>query len=579
MKAFLVRLALFVLAAACLALPVRALGVAFTPLVLDDSAAKIPLVERADAMQDPGGKLTIEDVLRRDADFRSARTLDLTGTLLRNRTYWLRFPLERGSSQATWAVAIHSDVGRVDWYAVAQSGTVTHVRGGLDFPQGDDAIVHRILVIPTAAYGATNYLRVVSDDEASLALEPISAGAQDVLERNTLHVFFIGYFVAIASLYLLLFAILRQRPLLQYSSIMIAITALLYVDSGSAYDHLPPMTLAQRELLHDAVFYAYFTLLAVFTITFLRLLQRDRFGFALVVATAAINAIGLIADVVPVPQWIAAIEDPATIAFFIALFIAGVRAWRAGMRPAIFYTLAIFMVLLGYGINAMVTSFPLFAGLPVFVIYAFEGAIALEALLLGIAVTERIRETAREYERLLVASRELEDLALHDSLTGVLNRRAFDRALADAWHTGAARRERLGLLMIDVDHFKRFNDRYGHQAGDECLRRVAHACAACVRGGDLFARYGGEEFAAVVPNATMDDLDSIARRMRIAVAELGIEHDAPAGHVTLSIGGAAKAASDVRSEQGLVELADAALYQAKERGRDQVVLDLVTASA
>jgi diguanylate cyclase (GGDEF)-like protein len=94
-----------------------------------------------------------------------------------------------------------------------------------------------------------------------------------------------------------------------------------------------------------------------------------------------------------------------------------------------------------------------------------------------------------------------------------------------------------------------------------------------VRGGDLFARYGGEEFAAIVPNATMDDLDSIAQRMRVAVAELAIEHQTPAGHVTLSIGGAAKAASDVRSEQGLIELADAALYRAKERGRDRAVLD------
>lgn len=127
--------------------------------------------------------------------------------------------------------------------------------------------------------------------------------------------------------------------------------------------------------------------------------------------------------------------------------------------------------------------------------------------------------------------------------------------------------------MIDVDHFKLYNDRYGHQAGDECLRRIAQACASCVRGGDLFVRYGGEEFAAILPKATMEDLDAITRRMREAVATLAIEHQTPSGRVTISIGGAAKYASDVRSEQGLVKIADAALYNAKEQGRDRIVLD------
>ena len=283
-------------------------------------------------------------------------------------------------------------------------------------------------------------------------------------------------------LYLLLYAILRQRPLLQYSGIVGSLTALLYVDSGAIYSRLPPMTIAQRDLLHDLLIYLYFTLLAVFTTTFLRLLQRDRLAFALIALTAVVNALGLVADLTALPAWLTDLGDPATFGFFVALLIAGIRAWRAGMRPAIFYTLAIAMVLLGYAINAAVSHVQALENAPEIVLYGFEAAVALEALLLGIAVTERIRETAREYERLLVASRELEDIALHDALTGTLNRRAFDRGLADAWHTGAARRERLGLLMIDVDHFKPYNDRFGHQAGDDCLRRIAQACSACVRG-------------------------------------------------------------------------------------------------
>jgi diguanylate cyclase (GGDEF)-like protein len=381
-----------------------------------------------------------------------------------------------------------------------------------------------------------------------------------------------GYFLAIAGLYFLLFAILRQRPLLQYAMVMASLTALMYVDSGAPWSHFSHTTLVQRTIAHDVLEYLYFVLLAVFTATFLRLFERDRAAFIAVVVGTVLNATDLLADLVPVPAWLTNLGDPLTIVYFLALFAAGVRAWRAGMRPARYYSLAILMVLVGYGTNSLVSSVPALASFYNF-IWLFEAAIALEALLLGIAVAERIRETAREYERLLVTSREFEDMALHDALTGVLNRRAFDRGFSAAWHAAAARRNKLGLLMIDIDHFKRYNDRYGHPEGDECLRRVAQACATCVRSGDLFARYGGEEFAAIVPSATDDDLEVIGRRMRELVAELAIEHDTPTGTLTLSIGGATKTASSFRSSKELIALADRALYRAKHEGRDRTILE------
>lgn len=551
-------------------------GAATAPnaLVLRDGTPAYRLIDAAGVLPDPRGDLGVGQVASR-GDFRSPRDVDFNASSLQPKTYWLRFSLDRAHSYETWALIIRADVGRVDWFAQLPGGGFAHVLGGLDVPRGGDALEHRILVVPVAAYGATNYLRVVNAaGPETLELIPLAAGMRNVVQRNTLHVFFMGYYVAIAGLYLLLFAILRQRPLVQYAGIMVSLTALLYVDSGSAFDVLPAMTLAQRLVLHDLLIFLYFMLLVLFTTTFLRLLQRDRIGFAAIVVTAIVNGLGLVTDFVGVPDWVMRLVDPATYLFFLSLFVAGLRAWRSGMRPAMFYSFAIATVLIGYAFNGVVSGVPSwFNALPVFVEYGFETAVALEALLLGIAVTERIRETAREYERLLVASRELEDIALHDSLTGVLNRRAFDRGLADAWHTGAARRETLGLLMIDIDYFKRFNDRFGHQAGDACLERIARACAHCVRGGDLFARYGGEEFSAIVPNATLGELEHIARRMRAAVADLRIEHDTPSGYMTLSIGGAAKHASDVRSEQGLVALADAALYRAKEAGRDCVVFD------
>lgn len=546
---------------------------------LDDPSTSVPMIVHADALADPQGTLTIEDVVRRSAGFRSAQSIDLTGTLLHPRIYWLRFVPTLGASNQQWAVLIPSEagraVGRVDLYSPRAAGGFAHTRGGLDVRE-DDAIANRVLVLPNNAYGVTNYARVVSaGDPGSLALVPISTGVRDVLQRNTFEVFFIGYFVAIASVYLLLYAILRQRSLLQYAAVIASVIALVYEHSTAAYSHLPQMTIAHRQLLDDILFFIYLTLLGSFATTFLRLIDRDRLAFWSIVAAYIVNGVGFIEYIVSVPAWAdAAFSDLIPLVFFAALLIAGVRAWRAGLRPALFFSAGIFIVIVGYVILAIAWANPApYASAPGFLTYAFEAALALETLMLGIAVTERIRETTREYDRLLLASREYQDMALRDALTGALNRRAFDRGLADAWRTGAVRNESLGLLMIDVDHFKLYNDRYGHQAGDECLRRIAQACASCVRGGDLFVRYGGEEFAAILPKATMEDLDAITRRMREAVAMLAIEHQTPSGRVTISIGGAAKYASDVRSEQGLVKIADAALYNAKEQGRDRIVLD------
>src|SRR6185437_13355788 len=130
-------------------------------------------------------------------------------------------------------------------------------------------------------------------------------------------------------------------------------------------------------------------------------------------------------------------------------------------------------------------------------------------------------------------------------LTGVLNRRSFDQALTDSAIAAVGEGGRLGILILDIDHFKEYNDSLGHQAGDDALRRVAAACASCVRGGDVFARYGGEEFAAIVPGASMEDLSMIADRMRSNVGGLAMPR-ADGASLTISIGGASHAPSSMQ---------------------------------
>jgi diguanylate cyclase (GGDEF)-like protein/PAS domain S-box-containing protein len=178
-----------------------------------------------------------------------------------------------------------------------------------------------------------------------------------------------------------------------------------------------------------------------------------------------------------------------------------------------------------------------------------------------------------EYKNL---EQKLAALAAIDGLTGLANRRHFDERLENEW--ARARREgtTLSLLMIDVDHFKKFNDRYGHPAGDACLKSVANVLAAQVRRpADLVARYGGEEFVLLLPDADAAGCQQIGKRIRESLAALGIVHDLnlPSRQVTVSIGGAA---ADCRGNQApcqsLTAAADRALYSAKENGRDRLVM-------
>lgn len=176
-----------------------------------------------------------------------------------------------------------------------------------------------------------------------------------------------------------------------------------------------------------------------------------------------------------------------------------------------------------------------------------------------------------------VANERLEHMSLTDTLTQLANRRHFDDFLTRTWRRAAVKGSRVSVLMLDVDHFKGFNDRYGHPAGDRCLSAVGR-CLRDIVGGprDLAARYGGEEFVAVLPDLDIRQAQRLAERVRSAIQGLGIEHEAstPFGVVTASIGIATLAArSPGGSPARLLALADAALYRAKDGGRNRVMTE------
>lgn len=180
-----------------------------------------------------------------------------------------------------------------------------------------------------------------------------------------------------------------------------------------------------------------------------------------------------------------------------------------------------------------------------------------------------VRERTTQLEE---ANRRLEALSFLDALTGVANRRAFDQALDGEWRRGIRSRSPLTVILIDIDHFKAFNDTYGHQAGDRCLATVAAALAGVVhRAADRVARYGGEEFVALLPATDAPGAGAVAERMRLAIETLALPHAAsPATHVTISLGYATTIPSELTAAEALLAAADAALYEAKGAGRNCV---------
>lgn len=185
-----------------------------------------------------------------------------------------------------------------------------------------------------------------------------------------------------------------------------------------------------------------------------------------------------------------------------------------------------------------------------------------------------VRARVRTHATLKLQSDLLRRMVFVDGLTGVFNRRHFDERLEAEWGRATRHHSALSLMMIDVDHFKAFNDRHGHQAGDACLREVAEVLRRCVRrSGDVIARYGGEEFACILPDTDLEAATRLAQTIEQEVQQTVAAPSAPAGSgaaVTISLGVASKPAGlDSRHQPAaaLLGLADQQLYAAKAAGR------------
>jgi diguanylate cyclase (GGDEF)-like protein len=192
-------------------------------------------------------------------------------------------------------------------------------------------------------------------------------------------------------------------------------------------------------------------------------------------------------------------------------------------------------------------------------------------MLVGLVLWRAARVVEDDLVTVVLRRLALERMAWEDKLTGLANRRRFDQVLEDEWRRAARAGTPLSLLLIDVDHFKLYNDHYGHAAGDDCLRRVGQALGATVhRAGDLVARYGGEEFVLLLPNSSLAEAKAVAERLMGQIRAASLIHARSSwGQVTVSVGGATVTPSADTGMGQAIERADEALYRAKAAGRNR----------
>ncbi len=190
---------------------------------------------------------------------------------------------------------------------------------------------------------------------------------------------------------------------------------------------------------------------------------------------------------------------------------------------------------------------------------------------------DRERELIEVNRFLEIANQSYLKSSALDGLTGITNRKYFNQSVEMEWNKAVRNSSALAVIMLDVDHFKAFNDNYGHQKGDDCLISVANTIKRTLtRPEDMVARYGGEEFVVLLPNINMGDVADIAEKIRKNVENLNIRHEfsSAAGYVTISGGVSIATPDKVRSYEEIIRLADTNLYRAKDEGRNRIVIPL-----
>jgi two-component system, sensor histidine kinase LadS len=556
-------------------------------LHLDPRLGAPDLWSRAEVLRDPTGTWDLATVEAHGPDFRPASQLiaDPADWAFAPATLWFRLE-PRSPDPQRWYLDVDPNVDSGELAYRAANGRVERSTFGMRVPFADRpyASYGVVVAIPAGAvHDATLYVRTVSRLSHFGTFAIRSEGwLRDAAARDERDVLFpllltAGMILALALLNCVLAATLRDGIYLWYAVAMFAFVLYDAAQSGVAWQLLWPHLSLPYDITTYLTMIAYFAFVVGFCRAFLDvprtapLLWRGILAsFALLAAEQLVYAFA--PNVLDRAGLYSAVDPLVTMLLLLVVFAAGIAAWRRGNRLARYYCLAFAGVVIGMAIN--VSGVYDIISHTAMTDAAAGAGVAWEAIFLSVALADRIRGLNLRAATLQGERDALEIVALRDGLTGVANRRAFELRLDEEWRRGARTHARLAVIILDVDHFKKYNDALGHPRGDRVLFRVAHAIAGVLRRPeDLVARYGGEEFVVVLPNCGREDAARIADELRAAVRRLAIPHAASdSGFLTISAGVSSVVPRHDASPMALISAADRALYSAKRDGRDRIAV-------
>lgn len=534
-------------------------------IVLDGGASRVSLEPAADRWGDPDRTLSAAAAAAR------ARTDSASPP---GAVRWLRAPVMRtaGAPEVWILEAGVATADEVRAYFVAETAAGSWAAPRPLTRQSFGPRPTFQLTLPQDGRGVV-LVRVTdfaSTQDPLVVWTPAEAIRQSRAEWLWIGLFY-GVLAVMVAFNLVVFAVIRERPHLHF----VLFTLMLGL-SGFVWDGLG------RELLwpggpalNRASLVVADALAAVTGVLFTRVYldtaaRTPRLHRALA-AVAVVSAVAAALSMDPTWRVAYVLMDVASIVGPLVLLSAAWVCARQGFGPARYFLLATAVLLVGISVESAAPH--VLAQAPGWIGHGGTVGTLVMVMLFSLGLVNRYNEVVRAEERLRAENQVLQTYSYRDPLTGIANRRAFDEHLASEWRRAAREGHELSLVVLDVDYFKRYNDHYGHKAGDACLREVARAVNGVLkRPGDLVARIGGEEFGGVLVAASAAGALEVAQSLCAAVAGLGLPHaDSPASAaVTVSVGVATAQPGPGTTPEALFECADGALYEAKHAGRNRV---------
>lgn len=530
------------------------------PLATPPEFERADLTPHVHVLEDPQGRLTIDEVAAPDT--RSAfRPPGPSGTNLSftQSVWWLTFSLSNPGDREKHLLLrqAYPLIDSIQFWHTGESGQWQGWVTGDRLPFESRALPHQDFLFPiTMAPGETRtfYMRFQSQGALDISLDlfsPTNLLQQASLEQLGYGIYYGGVIVLVVY-NLFIFVAVRDKAFLYYLLYILCLGLYMSCNDGLFFQFLTP---TQPDLTHDALLIL-LGLSLLFAVHFARhILTIPSFNRTLdraaKLTAGALTLVTLGSLVLPYHVVIVSLSL-LTLVVMPLIFVMGVARFCSGYPPARYFLLAWTAFIFG----TMIYMIKVFGLLPrtFFTENGFQIGSLIEIVLLSLALGSRVSELRKQSDT--------------DGLTTLSNRRAFDQQLLREFRRSARTGQPLSLLMLDIDHFKQFNDMFGHSAGDEVLQSVGNQLRQQIRKPLIPCRFGGEEFAVILPRTNAEQAMIIAERVRSRFAQRKLAKH----HITVSIGVASRQQWPFPTTADFLRAADQALYDAKDAGRNVVVL-------